>query len=144
MKKSLVFICSVLLASWTGVWAAPKKNAKKVELPAPYFFDVASMEEKKIPNFKGGEGEVIAKMYADSMNRILYGRLTPGSSIGYHTHDTSSEIVYILEGTAVIKLDDSEEILGPGQIHYCPKGHSHSTVNNGKKDLVVFTVVTEQ
>ncbi|WP_407399069.1 cupin domain-containing protein [Treponema sp.] len=144
MKKSLVIVCSAMLAASAGLWAAPKK-AKKVDLPAPYYFDIASMEEKKIPNFKGGEGEVIAKMYADNLNRILYGRLTPGSTIGYHTHDTSSEIVYILEGTATIKLDDEkEEVLGPGQVHYCPKGHSHSTANLGKKDLVVFTVVTEQ
>ncbi len=145
MKKSLVIACSIMLAASAGLWAAPKKKAKKVELPAPYFFDIASMEEKTIPNFKGGEGEVIAKMYADNLNRILYGRLTPGSTIGYHTHDTSSEIVYILEGTATIKFDENtEEVLGPGQVHYCPKGHSHSTANNGKKDLVVFTVVTEQ
>lgn len=68
MKKSLIIACSVMLAASTGLWAAPKEKAKNVELPAPYFFDIASMEEKTIPNFKGGEGEVIAKMYADNRN----------------------------------------------------------------------------
>lgn len=68
MKKSLIIACSVMLAASTGLWAAPKKKAKNVELPAQYFFDIASMEEKTIPNFKGGEGEVIAKMYADNRN----------------------------------------------------------------------------
>ena len=55
-----------------------------------------------IPSFLGGEGEIHAQMHADGLNRILHGILPPGSSIGYHTHETSSEIVYILSGTGKV------------------------------------------
>ena len=60
--------------------------------------DFSNMEPEIIPHFVGGEGEIHAKMHVDGLNRILHGILPPGSSIGYHTHETSSEIVYILSG----------------------------------------------
>ncbi|MFR7893260.1 MAG: hypothetical protein ACLU38_03455 [Dysosmobacter sp.] len=35
------------------------------------------------------------------------------------------------------------EPVAPGTCHYCPKGHSHSLVNDGTEDLVTFAVVPE-
>ena len=34
----------------------------------------------------------------DELKKILYGVLPPFSSVGLHTHETSSEIIYILKG----------------------------------------------
>ena len=61
--------------------------------------DFNTMEESVFPNFLGGEGALRAKMYVDELGKILRGVLDPGCSIGYHTHETSSEIIYILSGT---------------------------------------------
>ena len=52
--------------------------------------DFSAVETQVIPSFLGGEGEIHAQMHADGLNRILHGILPPGSSIGYHTHETSS------------------------------------------------------
>lgn len=101
------------------------------------------MEEKRLPEFKGGAGELIAKMHTDDLSKILYGRLEPGSSIGMHTHETNSEIIYILSGTASILYDEENEELAAGGCHYCPKGHSHSMSNQGEQDLVFFAVIPE-
>ena len=101
------------------------------------------MEEKKLPKFKGGAGELIAKMHTDELGKILYGRLEPGSSIGMHTHETNSEIIYILSGTASIVYDETTEEVTVGGCHYCPKGHSHSMSNRGEQDLVFFAVIPE-
>ena len=68
---------------------------------------------------------------------MLCGKLEPGSTIGYHIHDTSSEIIFILSGKADYIMDDSTEIALPGQAHYCPKGHSHSMINNYDEDICV-------
>ena len=57
------------------------------------------IEETAILGFKGGEGVTHARMFADGRNRIMRGRLEPGCSIGLHTHEESSEIVYVLSGT---------------------------------------------
>lgn len=103
-----------------------------------------TMEENRIPQFKGGEGDTIARMHVDELGKIMYGRLEVGSSIGYHKHETNSEIIYILHGNGKCLYDEGEEILEAGDCHYCPKGHSHSLINNSEKDLVFFAVVPEQ
>ena len=82
-------------------------------------------------------------MHTDELGKILYGRLEPGSSIGMHTHETNSEITYILSGTASIVYDETTEELTAGVCHYCPKGHSHSMSNRGEQDLVFFAVIPE-
>ena len=57
------------------------------------------MEAKVNNRFKDGEGDFIAKIKSDDLNKIIYGTLTPGSSIGYHKHETNSEIIYITTWT---------------------------------------------
>ena len=94
------------------------------------------IEETVIPNFKGGEKSIVSHMFVDKNNKIMCGCLEPGASIGLHTHDTSSEIIYILNG--------EYESVSEGLCHYCPKGHSHSLINDSKSDLVFFAVVPEQ
>lgn len=103
-----------------------------------------AMDRAVLPNFLGGQGELRTKMVSDEKNRILHGILPPGSSIGYHSHDTSSEIIYILSGTGKVKTEDGEEPLQPGDCHYCPKGHAHSLINNSDGDLEFFAVVPQQ
>lgn len=102
-----------------------------------------SMELQILQNFKGGEGAMLAKMYVDDNNRILSATLAPGSSIGLHTHDTGSEIIYILKGNGTVLFDDGKESVSAGMCHYCPKGHTHSLINTGSEDLVFFAVVPE-
>ena len=105
------------------------------------------MEPQIIPHMRGGEKEVQARMYTDPQNKIMRGRLIPGASIGMHTHETSSEIIYILSGKGKILYDGGCEPLEPGSCHYCPKGHAHSLINDspeGGEDLRFFAVVTEQ
>lgn len=106
--------------------------------------DFNSIEEVSLPNFKGGEKSMEARMFFDGKNRIMRSRLTPGASIGMHTHDTSSEIIYILEGNAVNICDGVEEQLSAGDCHYCEKGHTHTLINKSDKDVLFFAVVPEQ
>lgn len=103
-----------------------------------------NIEEQRIHEFKGGKGDTVSKMRVDKLGKIMLGRLAPGCSIGLHTHETNSEIIYILSGNADFIYDDSTEKAAVGECHYCPKGHSHSMINNGNKDLVFFAVVPEQ
>ena len=107
-------------------------------------FEFETMEEKRIPKFKGGEGDFIARMYTDEAGKIIKGRLNPGSSIGMHVHDTGSEIIYILKGNGKCLYDDAVESLKEGDCHYCPREHRHSLINDGDQDLIFFAVVTEQ
>ena len=106
--------------------------------------DFSTIPESVIPHMRGGEKEVRAHMFSDELGKIMKGRLIPGASIGLHTHETSSEIIYILSGTGKILYDDGCETLGPGSCHYCPKGHAHSLINDSDGELEFFAVVPEQ
>lgn len=106
--------------------------------------DYSTMETTHIPNFLGGEGTFHAQIRVDELGKILKGSLDPGSSIGYHTHETSSEIIYILSGIGKVRYDGGEEAVKAGDCHYCPKGHSHALINNSNGPLEFFAVVPNQ
>lgn len=106
--------------------------------------DFNEIEEKINPNFKGGEKAFNAKIIGDTLNKIIHGRLEKGASIGLHTHETNSEIIYILQGTGTVLYDDTTETVTAGMCHYCPKGHSHSLMNHADEDLIFFAVIPEQ
>lgn len=100
--------------------------------------------ETVIPHMRGGEGQVVSHMHTDRDNKIMRGLLAPGCTIGLHTHETSSEIIYILSGTGKVEYDGGEEAVKAGQCHYCPKGHSHALINNSDGPLEFFAVVPNQ
>ena len=104
-------------------------------------FDLKNEAPETIPNFKGGEGDFIAKIHFDGKNKIIHGTLPPKATIGRHTHDFDSEIIYILSGSGSVLDDDELVPLETGQCHYCPQGHSHSLINDSEDDLVFFAVV---
>ena len=106
--------------------------------------DFLTMNEDAKPNFKGGEKEYNVKMFSDDTNKIMSGRLVPGASIGFHTHETDQEVIFITSGEGHVKDLDGNilETVVPGQATYCAKGISHSLVNDGDADLTFFAVVT--
>lgn len=74
----------------------------------------------------------------------MYGHLSQGASIGLHTHTDSSEILFLLQGELKAIYDGKEEIIHAGQVHYCPKGHSHTVENLQKEEAIFFTCVVRQ
>ena len=40
--------------------------------------------------------------------------------------------------------DGETEILHTGSCHFCPKGHTHSLINDSNGDLAFFAVIPEQ
>lgn len=106
--------------------------------------DFENIKEAEIKNFYNGEGSIFAKMFVDELNRIMKGRIPAKSSIGLHTHITSSEIIFVLEGKGIIICDNKEQKVGPGSVHYCKKGSSHTFINPNDEDIVIYAVVPNQ
>ncbi len=103
------------------------------------------LQEVANPQFKGGEGDTMFRTFNDGQNKIMRGRLDPGCSIGYHSHETNSEIIYILSGEALCSYDEAEERLTQGQCHYCPCGHAHALSNaSATEPLLFFAIVPER
>ncbi len=105
--------------------------------------DFEKIEEVTIEGFRGGKGELHARNYMDDKCKIMRHVLKPGASSGLHSHEENCEIIYVLDGVATCHYDGNVEEVYPGQVHYCPMGHSHFMVNNGEKDLLYFAVVPE-
>lgn len=103
--------------------------------------DFNEIEEIRIPNMNGGEGETAARMQVNDCGRFIYTVLPPKSSIGPHKQETNNDINFIISGTGIAVCDGEEEILKAGTCHVCPKGSTHSIENNGDEDLVFFTIV---
>ena len=106
--------------------------------------DYQHIEEQLVEKFKGGEGHMCTRGFVDDGQKIMFNRLTPGSSIGYHCHERNTEIMYILSGHGHYDMDGTREEIQAGQVHYCPMGHSHAMYNDGDDDLVFFAVVTKE
>ncbi len=103
------------------------------------------MPMQSYPAFKGGEKELSAQMFFDGTNRIMHGVLIPGASIGLHTHETNSEILFVLSGHGTIIEDGQSSPLHVGQCTYCAKGHQHTLINTSEdEDLAFYAVVAEQ
>lgn len=105
--------------------------------------DFNTIPESTIQNFKGGQKALRARMFNDGLNKILKGILEPGASIGMHCHDTSSETILILKGHGSVICDGEKSTVREGQVHYCPKGHSHSLINDSDSELEFIGVVPE-
>ena len=97
--------------------------------------DFNKIDLVKLDNFKGGEGYIEANMFFDGLNRIFIARIKKGSSIGYHLHETSSEIMYVLEGVATLNYNGEISKFTKDQCHYCKKGNMHSVSNEEDEDL---------
>lgn len=102
------------------------------------------IENKKMEHFNGGEGFLSARMFVDEKNRIMKGRLEPGCSIGLHKHEINSEILYVLKGKGKVLMDGEYEKVSEGLVHYCPKGHKHSLINDSDDILEFICVVPVQ
>ena len=105
--------------------------------------DFNSQNERVFEGMNGGTGRVAAKMFMNSSGKVIVSRIEPGSSIGLHVQGNGNDINFVVSGTGKAVCDGAEELLRPEVCHYCPKGSSHTIINTGGQDLVLYTVVQE-
>ncbi len=99
----------------------------------------------RMENFLGGEKHLEARIFFDGTNKILTrAKLVPGASIGVHTHDGSSEVIFILQGSGVTIEDGVRKPVLAGDCLYCPKGCSHCLINDSDTDLIFCAYVPKQ
>lgn len=105
------------------------------------------MRVVKHENFLGGTGLLTNTHFLDNENACGTGRLfaksilTPGSSIGYHTHNGDFETYYILSGKALVSDNGREYILEQGDTILCNNGESHSIKNIGNSNLEYIALI---
>ena len=105
--------------------------------------DFEQISECDIEGFKGGKGLLHAHNYVDADCKIMLHRLEGGATTGLHKHEINCEIVYVVSGEATVHCDGQTEKIVAGQVHYCPRGHSHYMENHSDEPMTYFAVVPE-
>ncbi|MCQ2298606.1 MAG: cupin domain-containing protein [Bacteroidales bacterium] len=154
MKKNIHLLAALLVAAvmTTGCnngtaepAGEPAQSAEQqMTISTIGIVDFDSMEEDVQNAFKGGEGDVAFRIFKDDLNKVMRVRMTPHSSVGQHSHETDSEIIMVLKGNGKIVFDGEEMPIHEGQVHYCPKGHGHTIVNDTDEELHLCCVVPQQ
>ncbi|GHU71183.1 oxalate-binding protein [Clostridia bacterium] len=95
---------------------------------------------------RGGKGDVIYDELipgAIPPNGRVFAKLTltPGTSIGKHTHEGETELYTFVEGTGVAMDDDIPIKVKPGFVMVTPSGHAHAVENDGDEDLVFYACI---
>ena len=98
-------------------------------------------------NMRQGEKSVSITHLADENQLCGKGRLfarirlIPGSSIGYHIHESDCEIFNILSGSAEYSDNGTLSQVHAGDVLICPKGSGHSIKNNGDCDVELTALI---
>tara|TARA_B100000242_G_scaffold126304_1_gene89073 strand:+ start:21574 stop:23010 length:1437 start_codon:yes stop_codon:yes gene_type:complete len=64
----------------------------------------------------------------------------PYASLSLQLHNHRSEHWVIVDGTALVEIDNKEQIINQNESIYIPLGSKHRLSNRGKKDLVLIEV----
>ena len=67
--------------------------------------------------------------------------LEPGTSIGYHPHNSETEYYFIISGTATVNDNGKEVEVKPGDSVITGNGAFHSIKNTGTVPLVFHAVI---
>jgi cupin domain-containing protein len=105
--------------------------------------DFKDIAEVRINGFKGGQGELDTRNFADEKVKIMKSILKPGASSGLHTHEGNCEVMYILKGELTYHYDGKTEVAHAGQVHYCPMNHNHYFENLTTEDAEYLAIVSE-
>ncbi|WP_127902759.1 mannose-1-phosphate guanylyltransferase/mannose-6-phosphate isomerase [Solirhodobacter olei] len=68
--------------------------------------------------------------------------VTPGASLSLQSHVHRSEHWIVVEGTALVTIDDKKQLVGENQSVYIPLGAVHRMENPGKVPMVLIEVQT--
>jgi quercetin dioxygenase-like cupin family protein len=90
--------------------------------------DRASQPVYVIAEGKGGARVLLDETTAPGLKEAAMSELLmlPGAVVPEHIHDTSAELLYIIEGHAIMTLDGQEQMVRAGMAIYIPAGVKHS------------------
>ena len=73
----------------------------------------------------------------------MFSRITlkSGCSIGFHVHETDSELFYILSGSAEYNDNGEVKTVSAGDVTICPAGTGHGIANNSDETVELIAVI---
>jgi mannose-6-phosphate isomerase-like protein (cupin superfamily) len=90
--------------------------------------------------YRAHEGGLATMLFDSSeLEGILFfafAVVQPGKALESHI-DPYEEIYYVLKGKALMRVDDDEQEVQPGDAIWIPCGSPHSMHNNGEEDCAI-------
>lgn len=94
----------------------------------------------------GYGGRFVAKVGSESTgaSQLFAGTVTfpPGAEIGTHLHEVDEEVVYVLEGTVTVTLEEKEYTVGPGGMIFVPPGTWMAIANRTEAPALLLGVAS--
>ena len=110
--------------------AVPPRT-KPSNYPEPFARRMARRQKRALGDFFG------LKNFGVNLTRIAPG----GESALLHTHSKQDELVYVLEGEAVLATPSGETLLSAGMCAGFPAGgEAHHLLNRSDRDLVIIEI----
>ena len=70
--------------------------------------------------------------------------LDPGASVGYHRHEGTEEVYFIMSGEGVYTEEGEDCPALPGDVFLCREGNSHGILNTGEDRLVLGAAIAKK
>lgn len=68
-------------------------------------------------------------------------RIPPGrSNYPFHSHSAQWEFYHVISGSGIVRHQDGEELIGPGDAFLFGPDQPHQITNTGSEDLVLYVV----
>src|SRR5256885_7965886 len=135
-----------------AVAAAPSERARrgdkempKIEIAKIQAQRIASYPKEFAPVISGREKQKIGDAAGLTQFGVNITRIKPGSASALrHWHEQEDEFVYMLEGELVLRENDGEWLLKPGDAagFKAGSGIGHCLVNRGTRDAVYLEIGT--
>jgi mannose-6-phosphate isomerase-like protein (cupin superfamily) len=85
-------------------------------------------------------GEFFRVLQQTARSQTAVMTIAPGQEAGPVETHHADQIVYVIEGEAVIKVEEDERRTGPGGLVMIPAGARHHVRNPGREPLFFLTV----
>lgn len=85
----------------------------------------------------GGVVQWLVDQELGAQHVMAYRMMVDPGSTATHVHPGAEEVLYVLEGSGEIRVEDTSHQVEPGRAVFVPDGAEHSYVNRGQTPLVV-------
>jgi mannose-6-phosphate isomerase-like protein (cupin superfamily) len=85
-------------------------------------------------------GEFFRVLQQTGRSQTAVMTIAPGADAGPEERHDGDQILYVVEGTAIVRIGGAEHRAGPGALCMIPAGRAHHVRNPGRVPLFFVTV----
>ena len=111
-------------------------------MPLPRVADLTDGEWQEHARFPGIYMKGLLTSADNPLASVNVVQVTPGGTIGRHRHGPQLETIWIIRGSAILTLDQTEVPIKDGQIVAIPIGLEHALRNEGHTLVELLTFFT--